>query len=49
MSGRVLNVTLEIEPAMMNSAGGTVPQVGCEMEGKEKFWSNLYEVGRVVI
>ena len=44
MSDRVMSVKLEIEGVMMNVISAYAPQVGCEMEEKEDFWSELDEV-----
>ncbi|KAK3509305.1 hypothetical protein QTP70_028566 [Hemibagrus guttatus] len=35
---------LEIEGMMLNVVSGYAPQVGCELEEKERFWSELDEV-----
>ncbi|KAK3565343.1 hypothetical protein QTP86_006571 [Hemibagrus guttatus] len=35
---------LEIEGVMLNVVSGYAPQVGCEIEEKERFWSELDEV-----
>ncbi|KAK3510351.1 hypothetical protein QTP70_004935 [Hemibagrus guttatus] len=40
----VLEVKLEIERVMLNVVSGYAPQVGCELEEKERFWSELDEV-----
>ncbi|KAI5095480.1 hypothetical protein C0J45_13910 [Silurus meridionalis] len=42
VSDRVMNVKLEVEGVIFISA--YVPQVGCEMEEKERFLSELEEV-----
>ncbi|KAK3521658.1 hypothetical protein QTP70_014697 [Hemibagrus guttatus] len=44
VSDRVMSLKLEIEGVMLNVVSGYVPQVGCELEEKEKFWSELDEV-----
>ncbi|KAK3558157.1 hypothetical protein QTP86_011880 [Hemibagrus guttatus] len=44
MSDRVMSLKLEIEGVMLNVVSGYAPQVGCELEEKEKFWSELDEV-----
>ncbi|KAI5103065.1 hypothetical protein C0J45_6646 [Silurus meridionalis] len=44
VSDRVMNVKLEVEGLMINVISAYAPQVGCEMEKKEKFWSELDEV-----
>ncbi|KAI5091945.1 hypothetical protein C0J45_19151 [Silurus meridionalis] len=44
VSDRVMNVKLEVEGAMINVISTYALQVGCEMEEKEKFWSELYKV-----
>ncbi|KAF7702422.1 hypothetical protein HF521_001705 [Silurus meridionalis] len=44
VSDRVMNVKLEVEGMMINVISAYAPQVGCEMEEKEKFWSELDEV-----
>ncbi|KAI5613458.1 hypothetical protein C0J50_11346 [Silurus asotus] len=41
---RVINVKLEVEGVMINVINTYAPQLGCEMEKKEKFWSELGEV-----
>ncbi|KAK3558010.1 hypothetical protein QTP86_005830 [Hemibagrus guttatus] len=40
----VMSLKLEIEGVMLNVVSGYAPQVGCELEEKEKFWSELDEV-----
>ncbi|MCJ8736373.1 hypothetical protein PDJAM_G00257620 [Pangasius djambal] len=56
VSDRVMSLKLEIEGVMLKVVSGYAPQVGCELEEKERFWSELDEViesiptgGRVVI
>ncbi|KAK3519886.1 hypothetical protein QTP70_006644 [Hemibagrus guttatus] len=44
MSDRVMSLKLEIEGVMLNVVSGYAPQVGCELEEKERFWSELDEV-----
>ncbi|KAI5616363.1 hypothetical protein C0J50_24070 [Silurus asotus] len=44
VSDRLMNVKLEVEGMMINGISAYAPQVGCEMEEKEKFWSELDEV-----
>ncbi|KAK3554907.1 hypothetical protein QTP86_000945 [Hemibagrus guttatus] len=44
VSDRVMSLKLEIEGVMLNVVGGYAPQVGCELEEKERFWSELDEV-----
>ncbi|KAK3524421.1 hypothetical protein QTP70_027975 [Hemibagrus guttatus] len=44
VSDRVMSLKLEIEGVMLNVVSGYVPQVGCELEEKERFWSELDEV-----
>ncbi|KAK3520013.1 hypothetical protein QTP70_010846 [Hemibagrus guttatus] len=44
VSDRVMSLKLEIEWVMLNVVSGYAPQVGCELEEKEKFWSELDEV-----
>ncbi|KAK3517684.1 hypothetical protein QTP70_015689 [Hemibagrus guttatus] len=39
-----MSLKLEIEGVMLNVVSGYAPQVGCELEEKEKFWSELDEV-----
>ncbi|KAK3530550.1 hypothetical protein QTP86_027914 [Hemibagrus guttatus] len=39
-----MSLKLEIEGVMLNVVSGYAPQVGCELEEKERFWSELYEV-----
>ncbi|KAI5100145.1 hypothetical protein C0J45_9131 [Silurus meridionalis] len=44
VSDRVMNVKLEVEGVMINVISAYAPQVGCEMEEKERFWSEFDEV-----
>ncbi|KAK3563366.1 hypothetical protein QTP86_021842, partial [Hemibagrus guttatus] len=44
VSDRVMSLKLEIEGVMLNVVSGYAPQVGCELEEKERFWSKLDEV-----
>eukprot|EP00064_Thunnus_orientalis_P019496 superscaffoldBa00004900_g19616 len=44
VSHRVMSMKLEIEGVMMNAVSAYAPQVGCEMEEKEEFLSELDEV-----
>ncbi|KAK3543979.1 hypothetical protein QTP70_032740, partial [Hemibagrus guttatus] len=44
VSDRVMSLKLELEGVMLNVVSGYAPQVGCELEEKEKFWSELDEV-----
>ncbi|KAK3563738.1 hypothetical protein QTP86_034462, partial [Hemibagrus guttatus] len=44
VSGRVMSLKLEFEGVMLNVVSGYAPQVGCELEEKERFWSELDEV-----
>ncbi|KAK3554809.1 hypothetical protein QTP70_033843 [Hemibagrus guttatus] len=44
VSDRVMNLKLETEGVMLNVVSGYAPQVGCELEEKERFWSELDEV-----
>ncbi|KAF7707519.1 hypothetical protein HF521_018737 [Silurus meridionalis] len=44
VSDRVMIVKLEVEGMMINVISAYAPQVGCEMEEKERFWSELDEV-----
>ncbi|KAI5090388.1 hypothetical protein C0J45_19249 [Silurus meridionalis] len=44
VSDRVMNVKLEVEGVIINIISAYAPQVGCEMEKKEKFRSELDEV-----
>ncbi|KAF3694326.1 hypothetical protein EXN66_Car010002 [Channa argus] len=39
-----MSLKLEIEDVMFNVGSGYAPQVECELEEKEKFWSELDEV-----
>ncbi|KAK3508010.1 hypothetical protein QTP70_010147 [Hemibagrus guttatus] len=39
-----MSLKLEIEGVMLNVVSGYAPQVGCELEVKERFWSELDEV-----
>ncbi|KAF3702385.1 hypothetical protein EXN66_Car018073 [Channa argus] len=38
-SNRLMSLKLEVEGVMFNVVSGYAPQVGCELEEKEKFWS----------
>ncbi|MCJ8736312.1 hypothetical protein PDJAM_G00258120 [Pangasius djambal] len=44
VSDRVMSLKLEIEGVMLNVVSGYAPQVRCELEEKERFWSELDEV-----
>ncbi|KAK3547746.1 hypothetical protein QTP86_028818, partial [Hemibagrus guttatus] len=44
VSERMMSLKLEIEGVMLNVVSGYAPQVGCELEEKERFWSELDEV-----
>ncbi|KAK3548393.1 hypothetical protein QTP70_012635 [Hemibagrus guttatus] len=44
VSDRVMSLKLKIEAVMLNVVSGYAPQVGCELEEKERFWSELDEV-----
>ncbi|KAK3522807.1 hypothetical protein QTP86_001539 [Hemibagrus guttatus] len=44
VSDRVMSLKLEIEGVMLNVVSGYTTQVGCELEEKERFWSELDEV-----
>ncbi|KAK3531807.1 hypothetical protein QTP70_029729 [Hemibagrus guttatus] len=44
VSDRVMSLKLEIEGVMLNVVRCYTPQVGCELEEKERFWSELDEV-----
>ncbi|KAK3554412.1 hypothetical protein QTP70_023054 [Hemibagrus guttatus] len=44
VSDRAMSLKLEIEGVMLNVVSGYAPQVGCELEKKERFWSKLDEV-----
>ncbi|KAK3522940.1 hypothetical protein QTP86_009709 [Hemibagrus guttatus] len=44
VSDRVMSLKLEIEGVMLNVVSGYAPQVGCELEEKERFWIELDEV-----
>ncbi|MCJ8732717.1 hypothetical protein PDJAM_G00214520 [Pangasius djambal] len=44
VSDRVMSLKLETERVMLNVVSGYVPQVGCDLEEKERFWSELDEV-----
>ncbi|KAK3566553.1 hypothetical protein QTP86_000616 [Hemibagrus guttatus] len=44
VSDRVMSLKLEIEGVMLNVVSGYAPQVGWELEEKERFWSELDEV-----
>ncbi|KAI5090362.1 epoxide hydrolase 1 [Silurus meridionalis] len=41
VSHRVMNIKLEVKGVMINVISAYAPQVGCEMEEKEKVWSEL--------
>ena len=44
MSDRVMSLKLQTEGEMFNTVSGSAPQVGCELEEKEKFWNEVDEV-----
>ncbi|MCJ8736302.1 hypothetical protein PDJAM_G00258210 [Pangasius djambal] len=44
VSDRVMSLKLEIEGVMLNVVSGYAPHVGCELEEKERLWSELDEV-----
>ncbi|KAK3529834.1 hypothetical protein QTP86_007200 [Hemibagrus guttatus] len=44
VSDRVMSLKLEIEGVMLNVVSGYAPQVGCELDEKERFLSELDEV-----
>ncbi|MCJ8736042.1 hypothetical protein PDJAM_G00254280 [Pangasius djambal] len=44
VSDRVMSLKLEIEVVMLNIVSGYASQVGCELEEKERFWSESDEV-----
>ncbi|KAK3569629.1 hypothetical protein QTP86_002583 [Hemibagrus guttatus] len=44
VSDRVMSLKLEFEGVMLNVVSGYASQVGCELEEKERFWSELDEV-----
>ncbi|KAK3531161.1 hypothetical protein QTP70_013261 [Hemibagrus guttatus] len=44
VSDRVMSLKIEIEGVMLNVVSGYAPQVSCELEEKERFWSELDEV-----
>ena len=44
VSDRAMRVKVEIEGVIMNVISAYAPQVGCEMEEKEEFWSELDEL-----
>ncbi|KAI5619328.1 hypothetical protein C0J50_21359 [Silurus asotus] len=46
---KLMNVKLEVKGAMINVISAYAPQVCCEMEEKEKFWSELDEVVECVL
>ncbi|KAK3545365.1 hypothetical protein QTP70_005980 [Hemibagrus guttatus] len=41
VSDRVMSLKLQTEGVMLNVLSGYAPQVGCELEEKERFWSEL--------
>ncbi|XP_061627969.1 uncharacterized protein LOC133477364, partial [Phyllopteryx taeniolatus] len=44
VSDRVMRLKFEIEGVMCNVISGYAPQVGCDLEVKEKFWKELDDV-----
>ncbi|MDM5112197.1 hypothetical protein, partial [Aeromonas caviae] len=44
VSDRIMSLKLEIEGVMLNVVSAYAPQVGCQLEEKEEFWSKLDEV-----
>ncbi|KAI5614769.1 hypothetical protein C0J50_3417 [Silurus asotus] len=44
VSDRVMIMKVEVEGMMINVISAYAPQVGCEIEEKERFWSELDEV-----
>ncbi|KAI5615474.1 gastrula zinc finger protein XlCGF28.1-like [Silurus asotus] len=44
VSDRVMIMTVEVEGMMINVISAYAPQLGCEMEEKERIWSELDEV-----
>ncbi|KAI5089279.1 hypothetical protein C0J45_20687 [Silurus meridionalis] len=44
VSDRVMIVRVEVEGMMINVISAYAPQVGCKLEEKERFWSELDEV-----
>ena len=44
VSDKAMRVKVEIERVIMNVISAYAPQVGCEMEEKEEFWSELDEL-----
>ena len=44
MSDREMSVKLEVEGEMINIISAYAPQVGCEVDEKEEFWSEFDEV-----
>uniref|UniRef100_A0A673K0B0 Craniofacial development protein 2-like n=1 Tax=Sinocyclocheilus rhinocerous TaxID=307959 RepID=A0A673K0B0_9TELE len=44
VSDRLMSLKLEIEGVMLNVVSAYAPQVGCEQEEKDRFWSELEEV-----
>ncbi|KAI5630562.1 hypothetical protein C0J50_7584 [Silurus asotus] len=44
VSDRVMIVKVEVEGMMINVISAYAPQVGCEMEERERFWSELDKV-----
>ena len=41
VSDRVMSLKTEIEGVMVSVVSGDAPQVGCELEEKEKFWNEV--------
>ena len=44
MSDRMMYMKLDIDGVMMTVISAYAPQVGCLMEKKDKFWTDLDEV-----
>ncbi|KAK3572565.1 hypothetical protein QTP86_000431 [Hemibagrus guttatus] len=49
VSDRVMSLKLEIEGVMLNVVSGYAPQVGCELEEKERFWQHRMVVCRMTL
>ena len=45
VSARVMSLKIEIEGMMSNGVSGYAPQLGCELQQKEKFWSEVDDQG----
>ena len=48
MSDRMMSIKLVIEGVMITIISAYASQIGCDMEEKERFWSDLDEVVKSV-